>query len=428
MVLASLAATYIGPGFSLGLAAKAHNSGFFFILFFAFFSLQTIVVGVWLAPRLRKFSTAHTLGDIMRELYGKEAQILTGLLSVGLCVGFTAVLGRAGGSVFAQATGLSLPLSILVATGVAVTYTYTGGMKSVIGIEAIQFGIIVLSCSLVLLFSANRVSSFHALDIEALGLTRQAWGATSKTSIVGLILSFALGETLIPPYANRAMAAKSESSSRTGFILAGMFSMVWFAMMVASGMIARVVISNPSDNDAVLVSLASSVLPHGLIGLFLVAVAAIVMSTQEALLNSAAVSLTRDIFPRLRATRERSQLTVAKAATLIFGVLAIWLALKAPSIIDGLLICYSLWATTVLPPLVWGVLGFPANRWSGVLSMICGGMGTGVILLGKIAGGDPAHAVIVGLVSSIVGGIVGMAFRSRTKSRAASTVAARSTV
>lgn len=420
IVLTSLSATYIGPGFSLGLAAKAFNTGFFFVLFFLFFSLQTIVVGAWIAPRLRRFAKAYTLGDVMRELYGNEAQWLTGVISVGLCVGFTAVLARAGGVVLSQATGVQLPLAILIATGVAVTYTYTGGLKSVVGVESVQFGIIIIASSTVLIASALRVRSFAGIDRDALSLTINAWRSNSVLSILGLALSFLLGETLIPPYANRALAAQSENASRKGFILAGLFSIMWFAMMAVAGVIARVVVPAPGDIEGVLVALAGAVLPSGLLGLFLVALAAIVMSTQEALLNSAAVCLTRDLSSKIRARNEDSQLVIARLATLVFGVLAVWMALRAPGIIDGLLICYSLWASTVLPPLVWGVIGLPTTRWSGVLSVLLGGAVTGYCLTAKLAGRNPAIAVLAGLTGSAVGGLIGFVIARFTQNVAVS--------
>jgi SSS family solute:Na+ symporter len=412
IVLASLAATYIGPGYSLGLAAKAYKTGFFFLAFFVFFSLQTVLVGAWLAPRLKRFPDAHTLGDVMSQLYGSTAQLLTGIISTGLCVGFTAVLARAGGAVLANAIGLTLPVAILIALGVAVTYTYTGGLKLVIGVESVQFGIIIIAAAMVLLFSAPRIDSFAAMDRNALGLTCATWKATPSLSLLGLALSFALGECLIPPYANRALAGRSEEASKWGFVLGGFFSVIWFSMMIAAGMIAREIVQSTADPEGILVSLAATVLPSGLFGLFLVAVACIVMSTEEALLNAAAVCLTRDLSARVRSWSEKKQLTIAKVATLVFAIVAVWLALKAPGIIDGLLICYSLWATTVLPPLVWGVAGLPVSRSSGVLSIIFGAAATGFMLVGKKAGGDPAIALLVGLVGCAVGAVVGLMFKS----------------
>lgn len=412
MVLASLSATYIGPGYSLGLAAKGASSGFFFLILFLFFSLQTVLVGMFLAPRLRSFTDCHSLGDVMGSLYGREAQLLTGLVSLGLCAGFAAVLARAGGAVLAEATGLGLVTAVLIVTGVGVIYTYTGGLKSVIATEAAQFAIILVAVGAMVLIAAGQVSSFDGVQAAAVQATRDKWGATPGLALLGLALSFLLGETLIPPYANRALAAESEGASRRGFVLAGLFSVVWFTLMVIIGLMGKLLVPDTKDTEGVFVALAAKVLPAGALGLLLVAIAAIVMSTQESLLNAGAVAFTRDLARPLNLLHEGAQLTVARVTTAVMGAVSVFFALRAPTIIEGLLICYSIWAPTVLPALVWGLLGFRTGRWSGVLSIVLGGVGSGFCLIAKVAGGDPAVAILVGLAASIIGAGIGRLFKN----------------
>ena len=407
MVFASLSATYIGPGYSLGLAAKGATSGFFFLILFLFFSIQTVFVGMVLAPRLRTFKECHTLGDVMGALYGREAQVLTGLVSLGLCAGFAAVLARAGGAVLAEATGLGLASAVLIVTGVGVVYTFTGGLKSVIATEAVQFGIILLAVSVMVLMAASQVPSYDALQSMAIRLTGEQWTATAGLPLVGLIFSFLLGETLIPPYANRALAAESANASRRGFVLAGLFSVVWFSMMVVVGLLGKILVPEIRDIEGVFVALAAHVLPSGLLGLLLVAIAAIVMLTQESLLNAGAVALTRDLVRPLKLLSDSAQLRLARVTTAVLGTSSVFFALRAPTIIEGLLICYSIWAPTVLPALIWGLLGFSTARWSGVLSIVLGGVGSGYCLLAKVGDGDPAVAIVVGLISSFAGAILG---------------------
>jgi SSS family solute:Na+ symporter len=415
MVFAALCGAYLGPGFSLGLTGKAYQGGYLMPAVFTLFAVQTIIVGVWVAPRLKRVKDAHTLGDIMGRFYGREAQFVTGIVSVGLCIGFAGVLARAGGSVLAPALGISVPKAILIVAGVGTLYTITGGLKSVIATDAFQFSIVLCATGLTLLLAGDRAGSFHALDVEAANLTRAAWASTSASSLFGLCVLTLLGECLIPPYSNRALAAGSEGASRRGFVAAGGFSVAWFGMMAAAGVIARHVLPPNSDADGALVSLAGVVLPHGLLGLFLVAIAAMVMSTQEGLLNAASVCLAQDLLGFSRSWRDHTRLTLARGATFLFGCVAVGFALKAPSIISGLLVCYSIWAPTVLPALIWALAGLPTPKWSGVLSTVFGGSVTAVIVLGKLGGGDPTRAVLVGFAASAFGFLVGFMLRPQLR-------------
>src|ERR1017187_4560608 len=99
MIFASLAATIVGPGFSVGVTSKSWNMGFLFYFLVVAFAAQTLLTGLFLGPKLTQERDCNTLGDVMRKRYGRFTQLLTGVLSVGLCIGFTAVMGKIGGSI-----------------------------------------------------------------------------------------------------------------------------------------------------------------------------------------------------------------------------------------------------------------------------------------------------------------------------------------
>ena len=405
MVFASLCGAYLGPGYSLGFTAKAYQVGFMLLPVWLCFSLQTCIVGIWLAPRLRNFKGAYTLGGVMMAAYGRLARQLTGLVSVGLCVGLAGVLARAGGTILSNSVNISLPLAILIIMGVGVIYAWTGGLKSVVATEGIQFSVVLVSAAAVVAFASHRISSFPDLDHSAMAAAAAAWRSISVPELLGLMLLFLMGETLIPPYANRALAAASGGASRAGFLLAGFFSIVWFTMMATAGVMAHSILGRVNDTDSVLIQLAHAVLPAGLLGLFLVALAAIVMSTQESLLNAASVCMTRDLLPS--SWPDHKQLSAARFSTILFALTAAWLGLRAPGIIDGLLICYSIWAPTVLSPLVWALIGLPTSRLGGTLSIMGGGFASGSVLILHISSGGPAVAILVGLFASGIGGLIG---------------------
>ena len=373
MIFASLAATYIGPGYSLGLTGKGYESGFFFLFAFLFFSLQTVLVGVFLAPRLTSFTEAHSVGEVIEKLYGRGAQVLAGIVSVGLCTGFAAVMARVGGTILSSVLGIELWAGVVLITAVGLIYTYTGGLKSVIATEALQFAVIVSGIGLMAIFTYNQIEVPGDVLKSAWSITQDRIESTSPLTMVGLALSFLLGETLIPPYANRALAASTESTSRLGFVLAGLFSVAWFAVIAGLGAMAKFLLPTSTAEDAVFIATATVVLPSGLLGLVVISVAAIVMSSQESVLNAGAVSFTRDLVKPFRRLSPESSLFLSRAVTLGVGGAAMILALRAPSIIEGLLICYSIWAPSVLPVLVWGLLGLPTKPRVGTAAILGGG-------------------------------------------------------
>jgi SSS family solute:Na+ symporter len=196
---------------------------------------------------------------------------------------------------------------------------------------------------------------------------------TSPVEIVGLLAAFLLGETLIPPYANRALASRTTNVSRNGFILAGLFSVFWFMVMIALGITARSIIPAQTGEDFVLLNLVKSVMPAGGYALLLVVLVSVVMSSLDSLLNAGAVSFTQDVLKPFVKLPDPSALNVGRAATIIIAVVAAAGAVAVPSIIGGLLICYTIWAPAILPTLIIGLWTERPRPLAGILSM---GVGT----------------------------------------------------
>ncbi|MHC4602156.1 MAG: sodium:solute symporter family transporter, partial [Planctomycetota bacterium] len=99
LVFGSLAATYVGPGFSIGFVGRGFKSGFLFLGIGLAYAVQNILVGLLVAPRLRALKDCHTLGDAIGQKYDRKCQIVAGIISVSVCTFFAAVMAHAGGVV-----------------------------------------------------------------------------------------------------------------------------------------------------------------------------------------------------------------------------------------------------------------------------------------------------------------------------------------
>jgi len=202
--------------------------------------------------------------------------------------------------------------------------------------------------------------------------------AKSSIEIIGLLAAFLLGETLIPPYANRALASRTTSVSRNGFVLAGLFSIFWFMVMIALGITARSIIPIDTGEDDVLLNMVKMIMPTCGYALLLVVLVSVVMSSLDSLLNAGAVAFTQDIVKPFVELPDASALNVGRAATIIIALIAAAGAVAVPSIIGGLLICYTIWAPAILPTLIIGLWIKRPRPLAGALSM---GVGTVVAIL-----------------------------------------------
>ena len=90
VIFATLAASFLGGGSSMGNAGNVFRDGYVFLFAFFAFSIQTVLVGLFVAHKLRRYEGAHTVGDVMEAHYGCGARVLTGVLSIAVCAGSSA--------------------------------------------------------------------------------------------------------------------------------------------------------------------------------------------------------------------------------------------------------------------------------------------------------------------------------------------------
>jgi SSS family solute:Na+ symporter len=211
------------------------------------------------------------------------------------------------------------------------------------------------------------------------GFVEQMWTATgegiaerTRLEIIGLLAAFLLGETLIPPYANRALASQTTGVSRNGFVLAGLFSVIWFMVMIALGVVARGTVAEGTDGDHVLLSLVKAIMAPEWQGVLLVVLVSVVMSSLDSLMNAGAVAFTQDVAKSVTNLSNGSALRTGRYATIAIATVAAVSTPVVPSIIDGLLICYTIWASAILPALILGLWVKVPRPLAAMLSMVTG--------------------------------------------------------
>lgn len=412
LIFASLASTYIGPGFSIGAADKAQATGYFNFLLFLPFALQTLLVGLFLAPRLAKLEGCYSIGDVIGRHSNIFGHILAGISSVAICVLFAAFLAKVAGDLLNKSIGLPFAFGVIAVSVLSVSYTLFGGIRASIITDAIQFTIFTLVIPLVVIFAIFKTEfSFIRASEIAISSTQTAWQESTTMSMVAIALSFLLGETLIPPYANRALASKSPLASRKSFVLGAIFCVFWLLLVTGIGIIAPQLNTEGNEKYGSLLSVAIYVLPHGLLGFFLVAIIGILMSSQDSVLNAGAVAFTRDIIaPIFRIKKQKftdeSQMIIGRIATIIIAVLGALIAGWLPSIIEALLLIYSIWAPTVMIPLVLGLLIKEPGRHSAWLAICFGG---GLTILWDKVFGKPygVESIIPGVLAGLFGFLIG---------------------
>jgi solute:Na+ symporter, SSS family len=71
-------ATEVGGQGAINLAGEIGTVGIIVLFTFLSFSLSYLVQALWIAPKMRYFSSCLTMGDVMCTLYGRPTQVVVG--------------------------------------------------------------------------------------------------------------------------------------------------------------------------------------------------------------------------------------------------------------------------------------------------------------------------------------------------------------
>jgi len=281
-------------------------------------------------------------------------------------------------------TGLfHIPSWVVAMLAVVTTTLYTafGGLKASVMTDALQFTLFTILMPAIFLYELVWCLQNSAVTFthELVTATSEGFRSTPTVEIVGFIVAWLLGETAIPPYANRALATQTTQSSRDSFILGGLFSVLWFTIMISLGVVARAaqvggvpVAIVPLKERDVLLTLAQATMPMEGYVLLLVALTSVIVSSLDSLLNAGAVAFTQDIITPFAKISDRALLVFGRVATAVIAIMAGIAALRVPGIIKGLLLCYTVWAPAILPALVFGLWLRNPRVLAGLMSMVTG--------------------------------------------------------
>jgi len=401
IVFATLSASFIGGGFTIGSAEKVFLIGIANIVALWGFSLKEILVAKVIAPRIKAFPKAISPGDVMEENFGKIGKFITGIFSVLLCAGILGAQVGAIGYIFNLFLGIPAIWGILIGVGIVLAYDIVGGMKAVIATDVLQFCVLIIGIPLALIFGINAIGGWGEFVAAVPADNLKLFGQISPLALFSLFLTFLLGETLVPPYVRRLFIGKNVKAVEKGTFWSGMISIPFFAITGMIGLVALVL--EPSLNaNLALPYVIQETMPIGLLGIVIAGVIAITMSSADSFLNSASVAVVNDVVNPLRKKdlTPKAGLRVARIAALATGVLSIYFAVSIESILDILIYAYNFWAPVILVPLAATLLGVRAGLTSFIGSALCGVLG--VITWGYLVPNSDFDGLLIGFFASLI--------------------------
>ncbi len=378
-IFATLSASFIGGGFSLGNAAKVYSEGIFYSVMLLGFSLQIVLVSMLVVPHIGKHANAISTGDILEPCYGKSGRVAGGVLSFCSCAGILGAQIGGMGAILESLIGVPYFVGALIGCIVILIYSTIGGIKAVVLTDAVQFCLLIVAVPLLLLLGIHRAGGLDAV-IEKLPPERfqlQPDGVP-LIAIISLFLVFFIGETLVPPYVQRLLISRDRRKLMFGTFWSGILSVPFFLVSGGIGLVALVLLPEIDANTA-FPAMVKLLAPTGLKGIIIASIMAIVMSSADSFLHSASVAVVNDVYlPLVKADskHDRRKLLIAQLVNVATGSAALLFVLFIPNILDVLVFAYNFWSPLILVQLVAALTGLKVRKSSFFVGFFAGLIGS----------------------------------------------------
>ena len=420
---------------AVGVASKSFSTGISGIWYQWFWLFATPFY--WLiAPLMRRFR-AMTTSDIFEARFDRKVSMLYtvfGILQLSVSIG---VMLQGSAAIIEACTGgaFNANYAIIAMTVLFMVYGISGGLAAAIYTDLIQ-GILTVIFSFILLPSIfNAVGGLggikETLTPELLSITMP--GDISVFYIAVISFCGILGIVVQPHILGVCAAGKTEMDGRVGFVSGNFLKRICTIAWALTGLAAIVHYAGTEIKhvDQIYGIVAKEFLPGlmpGLVGLFIAALLASVMSSCDAFMISSAGLFTNNIYKNLKPGRsEEHYVKIVRISAFFVVSLGVLLAYTISDVNRGLEIFWAVtsvmgisfwmgffwkrynsagaWASTVSAFLIWLFLGtgFGAEFMKGISeSFVTLKEGKTVIylpwqMLLYVVGG-----VVIGIITSLI--------------------------
>lgn len=354
----------------LGMAANGVKYGLYTVHFYWLgAALAMIFLGVYMMP-FYYGSKARSVPEYLALRFDEKTRGFNAITFAVMTVFSSGVSLYALAMLLKIVLGWDFNVSIIMAAGIVLVYTFLGGLTSAVYNEVLQFFLIVLGIAPLVIIGLDKAGGWEGIVRNVEDAKLHLWKGMGKAStnpmgVDAFSLVFGLGFVLAFGYwctdflvVQRAMISRSLNEARRTPIIASVPKIMMPAIVIMPGIILLALQSQFSgfelptnangdtDYNMALPVLLSKLYPNGILGIGITALIASFMSGMAGNVTAFNTVFTFDIYQSYirKNASEKHYLYVGKATTIVGILISIataYIARSFNSIMDLLQLVFS---------------------------------------------------------------------------------------
>lgn len=350
VLIATMAATLIGGGSTIGEVALYYREGLVSVLPEVIGYFGYILFIIYILPKLDKYYGEISIASILSRIYGISVERFAGLSAYFYCFSAVALQVKTIGIIINYTLGYESVFAVCLSYFIITAYSALGGIRSVVKTDVVQFIIFMVVFPTVVSFLLKENGGLHSVFDKVL------WEKKVDFNFISYISLFIFGLTpnISPTFIHRLLIGRSNNTNKKIIVFTALIQMLCsvFAIIIAAIAITKY---QSSDGNVMLFKVVLGDMKNNLyIGVFAIAMLAIVLSTADSLMNTGAIIFVQNVLQNK--VTDRNRLIALRIVTVLSGFLGLIIALKSKGLLEIIRFIAQYYFSTMLVPFIGGLL------------------------------------------------------------------------
>ena len=310
------------------------------LIFGFFYYISAILFALYIGPKLNK-NNIESIPQYFNKKYGTISQKISAIILILISspAPYLMILSTLLISIF----DISLNNALLFGIIFSISYIYSGGIKSIINTDIIQFLFMYLGFFIML---AYLIYNFGGIAYLVNNVPNKHLSLTGNLPI-GYILSWSLISMITfidPNIFHRSYSSKDVRTIKSGFLISILFWFIFDILTISVGLYASAIIpSGILNNINPYIYLAENYLPIILKNIFYIGLLSIVMSTIDSFFFISSIIVSHDLIDKKNKINN-------KIVLILIGAISYIISINFSFVIDIWYIFGSIAAASILIP------------------------------------------------------------------------------
>ena len=333
----------------------------------------------------------YNLSSMLGSFYGEEVQKISSIIISIAWLGIIASQIMGASKIITILSSLNYIEGVWISGIVFIFYTILGGQLSIIKTDFVQFIFIIFGIILTFLYIFSEPISKDVLPFINKNFTYM--------DLVVMILTYSTTYLVGPDIYSRLFCAKDEKTMKYSIIITILVLIPLAFIFAKIGIYGSEIFSNSSvEKESVLLMIADKKLPKVIaFSLYFGLLSAVISSADTTLLTAS--SLATQVF--IKNLKSQKSIFITRILTVIFGVMAILIAIRMKYILSTLLMALAIYSGAFIIPTIVGILGFRIKKRAVITSIVIGGI---TALIGKLYSGDIGN--FISIMAFFINGLI----------------------